>query len=107
MAAIGTMQQYQGPFNSGYTITLTGSCVIGISLNEDDYMSTRGSTEQAQNSKVDFKFLIDSVQRTFQIGKTFIYQTEEAAKVTSITFPEGAPASLLIDVIYANEYTGD
>jgi len=36
-------------------------------------MSTRGSTEQARNSKVDFNFLINSVPQTFQIGRTFIY----------------------------------
>ena len=107
MAVIGTMQQYQGPLNPGSTISLTGNCVIGISLNEDDYMSTRGSTEQERNNKVDFNFLINSVPQTFQIGRTFIYQTEQAAKVTSISFPQGAPASLLIDVIYANEYEGD
>lgn len=107
MAVIGTMEQYPGPFDPGYTISLTGSCVIGISLNEDDYMSTRGNTEQARNSKVDFNFLINSVPQTFQIGRTFIYQTEQAAKVTSISFPDGAPASLLIDVIYANEYEGN
>ena len=107
MAVIGTMEQYPGPFNHGYTISLTGSCVIGISINEDDYMSTRGNTEQARNNKVDFNFLINSVPQTFQIGINFIYQTEQAAKVTYISFPQGAPASLLVDVIYANEYEGD
>ena len=34
------------------------------------------------------------------MGRTYIYQTEEQIEVTNIIFPEGAPESLLVNVIY-------
>ena len=53
MATVGTIEQYQGPFNENSTLTLNGKCIIGISIGEDDYMKL-GSTSGDKS----FRFLI-------------------------------------------------
>ena len=38
MASVGTMEQYQGPFDEGTSFSFNHPCVIGLSVSEDDYM---------------------------------------------------------------------
>lgn len=102
MAAIGTIKQYQGPFLSSSTkLELDGRCIIGISIGEDDYMKLGSSTGNKS-----FRFTINGQQ--IWMGRTYMYQTEkqidqESGEVkTVITFPDGAPASVKVEVVYCS-----
>ena len=102
MAAIGTIEQYQGPFLSPSTkLELDGKCIIGISISEDDYMRL-GSTSGNKS----FRFTINGQQ--IWMGRTYIYQTEKQIDQASgetktiITFPDGAPASVKVEVVYCS-----
>ena len=101
MATEGTIEQYQGPFLTGSSLTLLGDCRIGISIGEDDYMKL-GSTSGNKS----FRFTINGNQ--IWMGRTYIYQTERQlvsntiARNTVITFPDGAPASVLVEAVYCS-----
>lgn len=105
MAAIGTIEQYQGPFSLNKTLNLDGHCIIGVSIGEDDFM-TLGSTSGNKS----FRFLINGEQ--IWMGRTYMYQTERQIErngvaSTVISFPDGAPASVKVEVVYcsASSYT--
>ena len=98
MAEAGTIEQYQGPFDSGYTITLDGQCIIGISVSEDDFMLTGSETGDSS-----IQFSINNNSQTIFIGRTFIYQTQQQYQINTITFPSGAPESTLVNVVYCSE----
>ena len=84
----GQIGQFKGPFSSGDNILnnnlLTGK--FGISIGEKDLMKIK-----------DFKFRINNVE--YLMGRTGIYEICEPYEVSSIEFPEGAPASVVIDYI--------
>ena len=92
--AVGTIKQYQGPFEEGYQLNLQGHCIIGISISEDDYMIL-GANQKS------FQFTINGQQ--IWLGRTYMYQTEEQINNTIITFPDGAPDSTLIEVTYCSQ----
>lgn len=94
----GTIKQYQGPFNAGDVLQIYGSCVVGISISEDDYYKC-GSTSGDRS----FEFVINGSPQTFFIGRTYIYQTQQQYTVNTISFPSGAPESTLIDIMYCSE----
>lgn len=87
----GQIGQIKGPFSSGSNILnnnlLTGK--FGISIGEKDLMKIK-----------DFKFRINNVE--YLMGRTGIYEICEPYEVSSIEFPEGAPASVVIDYININ-----
>lgn len=98
MASIGTIEQIQGPFEEGKNITLNGHCIIGISVSEDDFMLAGSSSG---DSGIEFS-INDSLQ-TIRIGRTFIYQTQQQYTINKITFPNGAPESTLVNIVYCSE----
>ena len=94
MAKVGDIIQYQGPFDTT-PISITPPCVLGISVSEKDFMQAGSSTE---DSSIQVK--INNQPQTIFIGRTFIYQTQEQYNITSVQFPNGAPASTLVNIIY-------
>lgn len=91
----GTILQYKGPFSAGASFSLEKSTKFGISINEKDYMKLDG-----QGKKL--AFIIDGQQ--IHLGETFMYETDNAiASGSIIQFPEGAPASTLINIVYDEE----
>ena len=106
MAEIGTIEQYQGPFDENQSLVLIGNCIIGISIGEDDYMKC-GSSIDPQTGRIiekSFRFKING--RQIWMGRTYIYQTEKqitesGVSRTVINFPDGAPSSVLVEVVYA------
>lgn len=93
--SLGEIKQYTGPFEENHSINLNGNCLIGFSLSEDDFMLTAQPT---LNPPKNFSFIINN--KEIQMGRTFIYQTGEQINNTIISFPNGAPASLKINVAY-------
>lgn len=88
MADSGTIEQFQGPFGTSYTIPLQKNiCRLGISISEDDFMKNQ-----------DFSFTLNG--QTIQMGKTQIYEMEQPTVNTSLIFPDGAPASVLVNCVY-------
>ena len=99
MTKMGTISQYQGPFSAGYSITLDGNCIIGISINEDDYMKAGSQlSPSGQIQEKSFRFTINGNQ--IWMGRTYKYQTEEQVNETVVSFPDGAPSSLLLEAVY-------
>ena len=105
--AVGVIEQFKGPFSAGSTIITSGNhCKIGISIGQDDYYLL-GSTAGDRS----FRFNIDGKQ--IWMGRTYIYETGEQVSSTSslISFPDGAPSSTIVDVLYceayANQYTNE
>lgn len=106
MANVGTMEQYQGPFDEGASFSFNHPCVIGLSVSEDDYMKAGlPMTEEGQIQEKSIRFTINEEQ--IWLGRTYIYETEDQIGRTNssvvLTFPDGAPASVLLNVIYCNE----
>lgn len=100
MAAIGTIEQYQGPFSAGSTLTFEGNCILGVSIGEDDFMKL-GSPSGDRS----FRFLINGQQ--IWMGRTYMYQTEkqlenDRGEINTIEFPDGAPASVKVEVVYCS-----
>lgn len=88
MADSGTIEQFRGPFEQGTTISFNPNvCRLGISMSEDDFMKNQ-----------DFSFTLNG--QTIQMGKTQIYEMEQPTVNTSLIFPDGAPASVLINCVY-------
>ena len=99
---LGVIREYKGPFSSGHTINLEGNCKIGISIGEDDFQSFGAAqTEQGWIKENDFSVEINGERVV--IGRTFMYEiTDIALDNPTISFPDGAPVSTIVDVVYAN-----
>lgn len=104
--AIGVIKQFKGPFKENQSINLTDNpCKIGISIAEDDFMSWgaiyNSKTKQWQGKD----FIINIKGEQIHMGRTYIYQSQQAVdQPISISFPDGAPTSLIIDVVYSQVY---
>ena len=123
--AIGVIKQYKGPYSPGTrenpNITLTGNaCKIGMSISEDDFMSWgaiyNNETKQWEGKDFIFKMILSiskpnstnltEYEEQIHMGRTFIYQSQQAInQPIKIYFPDGAPTSLIIDVVYSQDYT--
>ena len=99
------IKQYIGPFSANDSLELISStkCKIGVSISEKDFMK-RGNPNldnqvilKIENKKNNN---ITIVQNEIQIGKTFIYQPGDALEKVTLSFPKGAPDSIIIDVVY-------
>lgn len=103
---IGVIKQYKGPFTKNDIINLTGNaCKIGISIAEDDFMNW-GATYNSETGQWYGKdFIINIKGQQIHMGRTYIYQTQQAVnQPIPISFPDGAPTSLIIDVVYSSDY---
>lgn len=100
----GVIEQYQGPFEKGFTLTLDGYCIIGVSIGEDAYMKLGSALDQNTGQVIEksFRFVLNDQQ--IWMGRTYLYETEEKLdKIqTKIKFPDGAPASVLVEVVHCS-----
>lgn len=95
MINYGTIQQYKGPFQSGYTISLEKSCKVGISIGEKDFMKL-GSQEYSS-----LQFNING--ENIHMGRTYMYEVDNPIPAGTIIFPSGAPQSVLVEVVYCKD----
>lgn len=98
---IGEIIQYQGPFEENYSISISPSSEnkvykIGVSVSEKDFMKY-GKKGQKNNS---IKFMINNQQ--IQLGRTQMYESKELFIRSNISFPDGAPSSTLVEIVYYN-----
>ena len=93
MADSGIIVQKTGPFSVGHTINVPGECHIGISIGEKDYMKLGSG-----NANSSFHFLINN--KDIWMGRTFIYEVTEQIANVEISFPNGAPSSTIVNIIY-------
>ena len=86
---VGTIKQFKGPFPANTLLLIpTGqNCKISISIGEDDLMRLK-----------DFYFNING--HIIKMGKTGIYETDYTINNTEISFPNGAPVSVTVDLVY-------
>lgn len=92
MTNIGVIEQYKGPFIEGYELNLKGNCKIGISIGENDFIKL------GSENNTSFVFIINN--QIIHMGKTCIYETDNQINDTIIQFPNGAPLSTIVDVVY-------
>ena len=91
--------QFKGPFNEGYVLPLEQrSFKLGISIGEKDFMKF-GNSSIDGNDRTTKGFGILLGETPILIGRTFMYETVEPI-YDSISFPMGAPASLIVDILY-------
>lgn len=88
----GAIGQIQGPFSSGTSFVFPSSDVgkslkIGIFIGEKDLMT------------YNWKFPINLNGENIIIYKAGMYEPNVALPMTSISFPQGAPASVFIDYV--------
>lgn len=96
--AVGVIEQFKGPFNSNSTLSSDGNCKIGISIGQDDFYLL-GSTSGDKG----LRFLINGKQ--IWMGRTYMYETGEQIDNTVISFPDGAPPSTTVNMMYCSKYT--
>lgn len=96
---VGSLQQVKGPFETGEEIRITGArtCKIGISIGEDDFMSWKSDIETGKQGE-DFVFTINGEE--IHMGRTYMYEVDYPVSNAIITFPSGAPQSVIVDVAY-------
>ena len=100
MANSGIIKQFRGPYKQQTQITLGSVCRIGVSMSEKDFMKIAN-----ENELNNFVFILNGQQLelspiSIQLGRTQIYEIEEGINISTIFFPNGAPASLLINCLY-------
>ena len=89
----GSIGQIQGPFTASDVINFDNKFVkLGIIIGEKDLMTYEDTG---------FFVEIDGVRIKF--GRDGIYELDDTLRLGSISFPSGAPASLLIDYVIMNE----
>lgn len=86
----GQIGQIQGPFyiNQDVASEISNSgqdVLLGITIGEKDYM------------QAPFYFVLNG--RTIYMGSTCMYELSNPIALTSLVFPLGAPASLIIDYV--------
>lgn len=101
MIDVGIIKQYRGPFEPNQEIDLQGNCKIGISISEDDLMSWKAHKEENTWVGQDFVFIIN--EQIIHMGRTCMYETDNQINNVKISFPDGAPLSLIIDAVYCDE----
>ena len=111
----GIIGQLQGPFSSSANVVdnikaeclrITGQTIspifakLGLSIAEKDHMIFTAEGEYPQS----FQFIIDvgEGQEEFWLGKTQIYESDDGLQIDYLNFPQGAPASILIDYVILN-----
>ena len=101
MANSGVIQQFKGPFYTNQTLNIpsVSYCRIGISIGQDDYLQWEANHNE--------KLKVQINEEDIFIGQTFMYQTNYPIGVlnqvyTTITFPDGAPESTIVDIVYSD-----
>lgn len=88
----GICGQLKGPFYAGQNLTNriadggTGFLRLGISLDEKDFMTYE---------KTGFYFYINGV--AYKMGKTCMYEMDTPMVITSLSFNNETPASVIIN----------
>ena len=84
----GSIGQLQGPFTITDVIYFNNVHVkLGISIDEKDLMSYND----------EFIFAIDG--ENIKIGREGMYETDDPVRMNTLWFPEGAPASVLVEYV--------
>lgn len=97
MASYGRIMQYKGPFTAGATIELEASSKIGISINEKDFMSW-------PNFQFWFVEDIDGlIYNIIRMGRTQMYEIDNPISINRIYFPNGAPESTIVQIVYCEQ----
>ena len=118
MALYGILGQLQGPFDAGTNIVniikaeynrVTGEILnpvfvkLGLSIAEKDHMIFTMPIQSGDQYPQSFQFIIrqqgEAQGQTFWLGKTQIYESDDGLEITELSFPQGAPASVLIDYV--------
>lgn len=110
--ATGTIIQKKGPFTEDESFNFTGLYIIGVSLGEKDFMSYNNQDpsysvyedyprssdlEYTYHQYGDLYFILNN--KEIHIGRANRYETQEPIENPTIVFPDGAPASLIIDLV--------
>ena len=113
----GIMGQIQGPFRSDQNIAamiktkegVTENAVfakIGITVGEKDYMIyNRPASGNVEAKRFSFMLQLNGEdEEEFWVGNTQIYESDDGLAIVSLRFPEGAPASTLVDYMILPNY---
>lgn len=92
----GVIGQIQGPLTSTDMINFNNNYIkLGISIGEKDLMTYEQSEYKG------FIFQIDN--EIIRLGRDGMYETDDVVQISQLKFPQGAPASLLVEYVVNNE----
>lgn len=98
---VGTIGQYKGPFTSSDSIILNSETPIeiGVSIGEKDAMKQLANNDVWGWTDAPLIINIDGEDKQIPIaiGQRFIYNPEIGIFHHTISFPNGAPSSTIID----------
>lgn len=87
----GAIGQLRGPFALGESFSFPNVKVrLGVCIGEKDFM-------KAGNPNDNNGYAIQINDQLIRLGRTYIYESTEDTDVTTLSFPQGAPASLIVD----------
>lgn len=101
----GTVGQYKGPFSANQIISIDTeyNLQLGISIGEKDAMVNWSSlSEEEEKEKWPWTpssliVIIDGNEKQTVLGKKYIYNPDTKIFHHTIVFPNGAPASTIVD----------
>ena len=96
----GSIGQIQGPFSENDVFTFRGLndgivyVKLGIIINDKDLMTFGDSEDKGFTVRINGDLI--------RFGWEGIYELDEVMKIDSLSFPQGAPASVIIDYVVMN-----
>ena len=92
----GAIGQVQGPFQANDFLNFNGKQVkLGVSIAEKDLMTYGGTEIKGFTIKIDDELI--------KLGREGIYESDDWVELNQITFPQGAPVSVLIEYVIKSE----
>lgn len=91
---VGSIGQIQGPFSENDVISFSNNYnyKIGIIIGDPDFMTFGNSNDKGFTMKIDNDTLI-------RFGREGIYELDDEISLSSLKFPQGAPASVIVDYV--------
>ena len=92
----GAIGQIQGPFNSSDILNFNNEGVkLGISIAEKDLMTYGGTEEKG--------FIVQINEENIRFGREGIYESDDWILLNTVSFPQGAPESVLVEYVIKTE----
>ena len=83
------------------TESITGYVYSQVILTEEEKKVINPKEEEYYELQSASNFKVNINEEDIEIGRTFIYETNETINDTVIKFPNGAPLSTIVDVVYS------
>lgn len=92
----GAIGQVQGPFQANDSLNFSGKQVkLGVSIAEKDLMTYGGTADKGFMMKINDELI--------RLGREGRYESDDWIVLGQVSFPRGAPASVLVEYVVKTE----